>query len=143
MDSIKKDKINSYILFFAWFVSIIATVGSLFFSEVLHFIPCDLCWYQRIFMYPLPILLGIAAYKQDFNVITYILPLPIIGSVISIYHYCIQQFPSFAAARPCKNGVPCSGDYLNYFGGLVTIPFLALIASLLIIVSLVVIYKRK
>lgn len=66
-------------LLFAWVVSLTATSGSLFLSEVWHFIPCELCWYQRIFMYPLVIVLGIAAYRQRTEILPYILPLVVIG----------------------------------------------------------------
>lgn len=123
--------LKPYGLYFAWVTSLIATGGSLFFSEVLHYIPCSLCWFQRIFMYPLTILLGIAGFKNDRSIKTYAMPLSIIGGSISLYHYLQQKVPGFAEILPCTTGVPCNVDYLNWFG-FITIPFLALIAFLLI-----------
>ncbi|RBW70243.1 disulfide oxidoreductase [Bacillus taeanensis] len=122
--------VSTYGLYFAWLVSVIAVGGSLFFSEIAGFIPCTLCWYQRIFMYPLAIILGIATFYNDKKVIGYALPFPIIGSVISIYHILVQRIPSFTS--PCMTGVPCSGVYINWFG-FVTIPVLALIGFFLIL----------
>ncbi|NGQ95931.1 disulfide bond formation protein B [Brevibacillus sp. SYP-B805] len=122
---------NQYALYFAWVVSLAAVAGSLYFSEVLGFIPCKLCWFQRIFMYPQAILLGIASYRNDRGIIPYLLPINIVGGSISLYHYAEQKIPGFASLLPCTAGVPCSQDYLNWLG-FVTIPLLALIAFLLI-----------
>ncbi|ARJ22753.1 disulfide bond formation protein B [Bacillus sp. ISL-8] len=118
---------RNYTLYFAWIVSMIATLGSLFFSEILGFIPCELCWYQRIMMYPLCIILGIATFYNEKNMKKYVLPISIIGGSISLYHYAIQKFPSVSEINPCVQGVPCNVDYINWFG-FITIPFLALIA---------------
>ena len=128
---------NRYALYFAWVVSIVAVGSSLYLSEIMKFIPCNLCWYQRIFMYPIVILLGIACYNQDRKIIRYALPLSILGGCISLYHYLEQQIPALARVLPCTVGVPCSEDYLDWFGGYVTIPFLALIAFILITVLLI------
>ncbi|NBC68158.1 disulfide bond formation protein B [Paenibacillus sacheonensis] len=126
-----------YALYLAWVVSIVAVASSLYLSEIMKFIPCNLCWYQRIFMYPIVILLGIACYAQDRGIIRYVLPLSVLGGCISLYHYLEQQIPALARALPCTVGVPCSEDYLDWFGGYVTIPFLALIAFILITALLV------
>ncbi|MBP3963301.1 disulfide oxidoreductase [Paenibacillus lignilyticus] len=123
---------SKYALYLAWIVSIVATGSSLYLSEIMHFIPCNLCWYQRIFMYPLVVLLGIASYRNDRRLIPYIWPLSLLGGLIALYHYAEQQIPALAKMLPCTVGVPCSEDYLDWFGGYVTIPFLALIAFALI-----------
>ncbi len=123
--------LHRYSLYFAWLVSLVAVCGSLYFSEVMHFIPCTLCWFQRIFMYPLVIVLGIASYRGDRAIVPYVLPLTVIGGSISLYHYLLQKVPGLAEITPCTTGVPCSGQYINWFG-FVTIPFLALIAFILI-----------
>ncbi len=96
-----------YLLYFAWIVSVVATLGSLYFGEIQKYVPCELFWYQRILMYPLCILLGIAAYKSDNTIKKYVLPLSIIGGIISAYHYMIQKIPGFHEIKPCTNGVPC------------------------------------
>lgn len=125
--SIKQFQFKDYLLYTAWVLSVIATLGSLYFSEIKGFIPCELCWYQRIFMYPLSIFLGIAAYREDVTVKKYVLPLSVIGGSISTVHYMEQKIPGFAEILPCTKGVPCSGEYINWLG-FITIPFLALIA---------------
>lgn len=108
-----------------------AVGGSLYFSEVLGYIPCNLCWYQRIFMYPQAFLLGLASYRNDKRVIPYLLPLSVIGGCISLYHYAEQKVPGLAKILPCTSGVPCNKDYIDWLG-FITIPFLALIAFVLI-----------
>lgn len=124
-----------YLLYCAWIVSIVATLGSLYFSEIRGYVPCELCWYQRILMYPLSILLGIAAYHGETSVKKYGLPLSIVGAIISAYHYMLQKIPSMHEIKPCSNGVPCNVDYIDWIG-FVTIPLLAFIAFALIIISL-------
>nr|WP_281975091.1 disulfide oxidoreductase [Halobacillus litoralis] len=126
---------KSYHLYFAWLISVIATLGSLYLSEIKGFIPCELCWYQRIFMYPLSILLGIATFYNERQIIKYALPLSIIGGSISLFHYMEQKVPGFAQIKPCTQGVPCSAEYFNWLG-FITIPFLALTAFTLITVIL-------
>ncbi|WP_201000374.1 disulfide oxidoreductase [Paenibacillus glycanilyticus] len=125
-----------YGLYLAWLVALVATGGSLYFSEIRGFIPCDLCWYQRIFMYPQVILLGIAAYRGDRRIIGYVLPLSIIGMLISIYHNFEIWFPKVGDMMPCRSGIPCNYDYLNWLG-FITIPLMALTAFILITILLV------
>ncbi|MFD0588993.1 disulfide oxidoreductase [Paenibacillus sp. GCM10027627] len=129
------------VLYFAWLVAVVATLGSLYFSEVAGFIPCELCWYQRILMYPLSVILGIAAFYDDHRIRKYVLPLSIFGMLVSTYHYMVQKVPGFAEIRPCTQGVPCNSSYINWFG-FVTIPFLALIGFTLITLLLLVFKKR-
>lgn len=123
-------------LYAAWIVSIVATAGSLYFSEVRLFVPCGLCWYQRIMMYPLVILLGIASYRQDRGIVRYALPMTILGGSISIFHYLEQKVPGFRPPSICRTGVPCTTEHINWLG-FITIPFLALIAFTLITILLI------
>ncbi|MFL9651665.1 disulfide oxidoreductase [Exiguobacterium chiriqhucha] len=127
----KQSFLTRYGLYLAWLVALTATFGSLYFSEIREFVPCELCWIQRIFMYPLVILLGVAVFTDDRVVKKYVLPLSIIGGLISLYHYLVQKVPGFADIKPCVQGVPCNVQYINWFG-FVTIPFLALTAFTLI-----------
>lgn len=129
-------------LLLAWITSIIAMVGSLFFSERMGFIPCTLCWYQRILMYPLVVFLGIAFYRNDREIYKYMLPISIIGILMSSYHYALQKIPSMHEFSSCTSGVPCTGQYINWFG-FVTIPFLALIAFIFITIMMFILWKRK
>ena len=126
----------------AWLLALTATIGSLFFSERMGFIPCTLCWYQRILMYPLVFLLGVAFYRNDKKIYVYALPLSIIGICVSSYHYALQKIPSLQEFSACTSGVPCSGQYINWFG-FVTIPFLALLAFVMITVFMLVLWKQK
>jgi len=129
-------------LLLAWVAAIIATLGSLYFSEVMHFIPCTLCWYQRIFMYPLVIFLGIAVYRNDKKIYQYVLPVSIIGILISGYHTILQKIPYLQQFEMCTSGVPCSKDYINWLG-FITIPMLALIAFIIITISMVVLARSQ
>lgn len=121
------------LLFMAWAASIIATLGSLYFSEIKQFEPCTLCWYQRIIMYPFTIILGLAIIKKDFSISIYTMVLSGIGAVISTYHYSIQKVPFLADSTPACGRIPCTGQYINWFG-FITIPFLALTAFIIIFV---------
>lgn len=118
-------------LAFAWVVALVATLGSLYYSEVRLFLPCELCWYQRIFMYPQAVLLGIALWRQDFSVWPYSLALSLIGGSFSSLHLLQQNFPDLFTLA-CKPPVPCSVEYIPQF----PIPLQALIAFLLIALSM-------
>jgi disulfide bond formation protein DsbB len=122
-------KASRYVaLLAAW----IATCGSLFFSEALGWVPCLLCWYQRILMYPLALILAVGILRKDKGLHKYALVLSVPGACVSLFHFLYQKTDLFSGMVPCTVGVPCSSDYLNWFGGVVTIPFLALIAFLII-----------
>ena len=117
--------INKQLFFYvAWLVSMVATLGSLYFSEIRGFTPCELCWYQRILMYPLALILGISTFQKDFSVKKFVLPMAIIGWFISCYHYLIQKVPGFAEIKPCVNGVPCNAQYINWLGFITKVQFL-------------------
>jgi disulfide bond formation protein DsbB len=125
-----REAIGDSSLVLAWIVALVATLGSLYLSEVAHFTPCPLCWYQRIAMYPLVVILGIAALRSDLAVRRYVLPLVAIGSVISIYHYQLERFPSQTSVA-CSADVPCTVVWIwrvHY----ISIPFMALSAFALI-----------
>lgn len=141
-DAPKKIEKKVWVLYFAWLVSVVATLGSLYFSEIKGFIPCDLCWFQRIFMYPLVVILGIGTFQSDISVKKFVLPLSIVGGSISLFHYLEQKVPGFGGIRPCVSGVPCSAEYINWFG-FVTIPFLALTAFTLITISMTYLFLKK
>lgn len=132
-DSVR-ESFHGYGLWLGWLMAVIATLGSLYYSQVAHFIPCEYCWYQRIAMYPLAVILGIAAFRNDTAVRRYALPLASIGGVIASYHYLIQQFPDLEVGS-CSIVVPCATPYFEQFG-FVTIPFLALVSFAAIITVL-------
>jgi disulfide bond formation protein DsbB len=118
-------------LLMAWMVAVVATLGSLYFSEVMEYIPCKLCWIQRIFMYPLVILLGIASVKKDYRITGYALSLSIPGGLVALYHYLYEKTDWFKATSNFCGENPCDIEYINWFG-FMTIPFLALAAFVII-----------
>lgn len=114
-------------LWLAWAFALVATLGSLYFSEIAHFEPCRLCWYQRIAMYPLVVLLlGMALRRDVRNGFWYALPFPLVGAAVSIYHEYITYHPE-AETAGCKQGVSCTVRWVDELG-YVTIPTLALTA---------------
>merc|ERR1712242_486091 len=108
-----------------WFVTLIATFGSLFFSEIMKFPPCVLCWYQRICMYPLVLLFLAGMFPLDKRVWRYSLPLALFGWLIALYHNLLHYGIVPESASPCVQGVPCSTVYINWTG-FITIPILSL-----------------
>ncbi len=118
------DAVGPSALLLAWLVALASTLGSLYYSEVVGLVPCVLCWYQRIAMYPLVVVLGIAALRGDPGVRRYALPLAVIGAATALGHYAlewapVQQSALCAAEAPC--GVPSFREL-----GFVSIPFMAL-----------------
>nr|WP_309099031.1 disulfide oxidoreductase [Fredinandcohnia onubensis] len=143
MNSNSNEKILETYLFIAFAAALISTLGSLYFSEIQKFVPCELCWYQRIFMYPLVIILGIAIFKKNYSIALYTFILSLIGGSISIYHYLVQKIPAVGENSLACGVVPCSGQYINWFG-FVTIPFLALIGfTIIAITSFITLKKLK
>jgi disulfide bond formation protein DsbB len=118
--------LEGYELWLVFVVSAIATGGSLFFSEIAHFIPCELCWFQRICMYPLSITTLLAALANDRRVARYLLPLPVVGAGVSVYHLLVEN-GVVEQARACLISAPggCATKWINEFGYM-TIPTLAL-----------------
>ena len=137
----QKEKFKDNILFLAWAVSVVATFGSLYFSEVRHFEPCTLCWYQRILMYPFTILLSVAIVKKDHRISLYSMILSFIGILTSSYHYAIQKITSFGEVAGACGRIPCTGEYINW-GGFITIPFLALMAFIMIFICSYILWRQ-
>jgi len=124
--------VEGYELWLAFVVASIATGGSLFFSEIAHFVPCELCWYQRICMYPLTITTLLAALFDDPRAARYLLPLPVVGAGVSIYHLLVEN-GVVGESLTCRISAPggCTVKWINEFG-YVTIPTLALTAFALV-----------
>jgi len=118
----------------AFFAALAATLGSLFYSEIRHYTPCLLCWYQRIFMYPQVIILGIAWWKSDRRVWQYSVPLSIIGGLIALLHYYEQV--TLNPLAPCSTigySASCTESFVLRYG-YITIPLMAVTAFLMILV---------
>lgn len=128
-------------LFVAWLIALISTVGALFVGEVLGQAPCVLCWYQRIFMFPLALILGVACYQSDTEVWRYALPLATIGGAIAGYHSALYAGVLPVAIEPCGEGPSCSSAAMTVFGG-VPIPYLSLGAFAGIVLLLIIAHRR-
>ncbi len=118
------------------FVAAVSMAGSLYYSEVADFAPCDLCWYQRIAMYPLAIILAIAAYRKDLGVRRYSYPLVVVGAVIALYQYVLQLRPGLESGF-CGVDASCTERYIWQFG-FISFPFMSLVGFALIFVLLYV-----
>ena len=129
-------------LWLAWLVALVATLGSLIYSEVIHFEPCRLCWFQRIAMYPMAIILLVGAIRRETVVKFYALPLALVGLGISVWHYLIQTFPGLSSGASCDPDVPCSAKYVDVFG-FISIPFMAGAGFTLITVLLLLYVKAS
>lgn len=129
-------------VFFAFLVSLTATLGSLFFSEIMNFIPCSLCWYQRIFMYSLVFLFLTNLLFPDDKIFKYSISLAVFGWIISIYHNLLMFGIIPEKLSPCVQGVPCSTQYINWLG-FINIPLLSFFAYTTILILLLKIKNTK
>src|SRR3954452_7905929 len=129
-------------LWIAWVIALTAMLGSLYFSEIAHFEPCRLCWFQRVCMYPLAVLLfGMALRRDARNALLYAMPMAVIGAGVSIYQEYIIYHPE-AETAGCKQGVSCAVVWIEKFG-YIQIPTLALTAFLSIAALLALAHSRR
>lgn len=129
------------ILFLCWLTASMSTLGSLFFSHVMEFAPCVLCWYQRIFLFPLVIVLAMGLFPFDKSVAKYALPLAGAGWLTALYHNLLYAGIIPESIQPCSKGVSCTEKYIDLFG-FITIPMLSLFSFSTIIALLIFIKKR-
>lgn len=130
------------IIFVAWLIASASTLGALFFGEIMKLPTCSLCWYQRIFMFPLALILPMGLFPFDLKVIRYSLPLAVIGGLVAVFHQLLVAGVIPEDVRPCTQGVPCSQTVIEWFGFL-TIPLLSVIAFSIIITLLIWAYLRS
>ena len=124
--------IRNYALYIGFIQAWIAVLGSLYFSEIKHWTPCVLCWYQRIFMFPIAIILAVAIIRKDKNVAYYVLPLSILGALVGFYQYLLQMTAlKQINLISCSSLEPCSAIQVIYIG-FITIPFLSMSAFIII-----------
>lgn len=133
-------KYKLYLLYAAWLISLLAVLGSLYFSNVRGFPPCILCWYQRIFMYPLALLLPVAILRRDERIHQYVLSLTFVGLLIAIYHNLLYYHILPESAAPCTAGISCTTKFVEYFG-FVTIPLMSL-GGFVAVTALMLIFSR-
>jgi disulfide bond formation protein DsbB len=123
-------------LFTAWIVSLVATMGSLFFSEVMLLPPCVLCWYQRVCMYPLAVITTVGLVTRDRRAGHYAWPLTLAGLVVAAYHNLLYYHLIPDSITPCATGVSCTDVQIEWLG-FITIPLLSLTAFCIIVGCLV------
>lgn len=130
------------LVFAAWLIAAASTLGALFFGEVMRLPPCVLCWYQRIAMFPLAIILPLGLFPFDPRVARYALPLAAIGWLLALYHVLIAYGLIPESIQPCSAGVPCGKTVISWFG-FITIPNLSLLAFTAIVACLSLVLFRK
>ena len=134
---------NSWNLVFAcWLLASASMLGSLFLSEVMGHTPCLLCWYQRICMYPLVLILPAGLFPYDRNIVRYALPLSLAGALIAVFHLLLVAGVVPESIKPCVQGIPCTEVQIVWFG-FVTIPLLSALSFLLITALLVLAHRRS
>lgn len=135
------DLVSIYAKELAFSQALIATAGSLYMSNILGWTPCRLCWFQRIIIYPLVVILGVSILFGSRDVKDYVVPLTLIGIPISAYHYMIQRIEQFQAAGCSVTQISCSTEYTFYFD-YITIPMMALTAQIVILALIWKFYKE-
>ena len=121
----------------AGLIAAVTMLGSLYYSRIQHYIPCELCWYQRICIYPFAVILGIAAWRRDAGVRVYAVPVLAIGALVAAYHAWVQAYPPVDGTSFCTADAPCTLRYVWEFG-FVSLPFMALSACCCMIVLLLI-----
>lgn len=139
------DFIDKHFLTLGFLIALFASMFSLVYSEIIGFAPCALCWYQRIFTFPMVFLFGAAIWTKDRKIAKYVLPLLSVGFVMSVYQNFVYYFNPEASGLPCDaTGVSCYQQLVSEFGGYISIPMLALTTFLgLITVVLVAHFYKK
>jgi disulfide bond formation protein DsbB len=117
--------LNNALPYLAWVIVLLATVGSLFFSEVMQLPPCVLCWYQRIATYPLVFIIAVGIVLRDRRMKIYALPLCLAGLAVSVYHNLLYYGIIPESITPCTEGVPCNAVQIEWLG-FITIPLMGL-----------------
>lgn len=129
------------ILFLCWLLASISTLGSLFFSETMQFAPCVLCWYQRIFLFPLVLVFGSGLLFHDPKVVRYGIPLTMTGWLIALYHNLLYTGIIPENIQPCTQGVSCTEEYIELLGFL-SIPMLSFLSFTMILILLSILKRR-
>jgi len=132
LDAVVRELIHDLGYWLAWLVATASMVGSLYYSEIADFAPCSLCWYQRIAMFPLVVILAVAAWTKDRQVHRYVVPIAVIGATIALYQYVLGFMPD-AEILGCSLDVSCTERFLWEFG-FIDFPLMSLIAFALVVI---------
>ena len=130
------------LLFACWLIASGSALGSLFFSDVMGFAPCVLCWYQRIALFPLVLILPMGLLPFDAKAAKFALPLTVAGLLTAVYHNLLYAGLIPKSIQPCAQGVPCTEKYIELFG-FVSIPLLSLLAFAAMTVLLIIVKRRN
>lgn len=138
-----KTKIQILLIYLQLTISIAALFGSLFFSEVMKFPPCDLCWYQRILLYPVALIVMTGLFWESKEINRYVMPFAWLGLAVAIYHNLVY-YKIIQIIVPCSETAPCTAQQLNYLG-FITIPLLSLVAFIFLVISNLIVHflERK
>jgi disulfide bond formation protein DsbB len=128
-------------LFAAWIIALAATAGALFIGEVMGQTPCHLCWHQRVFMFPLAVILGVATFREDGGVWRYVLPIAGLGWLVAAFHSLLYAGIIPEAIKPCGQGPSCSSADMTILG--LPLPYLSLAAFTAIAVLLIPASRKK
>jgi len=135
--------IKSNTLYIAWIIALVATLLSLFIGEVLGNEPCNLCWYQRICLFPLSIILGMAYFRKDVRACIYVIPQVVIGALLALYQFAYPRLlPYFGVIPKCTFGKDCTTSPFEIFG-FVDLPFLSFCTFLLLLILLIISICQK
>lgn len=129
------------VLLAAWVIATASALGSIFFSHIMAFAPCVLCWYQRICLFPLVVILARGLFPFDAKAVKYALPLAVLGWGVALYHNLLYSGVISKDLQPCAQGVSCAEKYIEFFG-FVTIPLLSLLCFTLVTALLIILKKR-
>ena len=141
-ESLPSSQVNWGLMFVAWVIAASAALGSIFFSHVMDFAPCVLCWYQRICLFPLVVILARGLFPFDKGAVKYALPLALVGWGIALYHTLLHGGIIPAELQPCTKGVSCTQAYIELFGVL-SIPMLSFIVFSTLIALLILLKRRS
>jgi len=137
----RRDDMKQYALYLAWTVSLIGLILSLYYGEIVQIEPCRLCWYQRIALFPLVLILGVAAYKNDRKVVIYAMPLAVIGGLFAVYQMLGQWFPILLNSSVCGHDKECGVAVFSLFG-FIHFPMLSSLGFALIATFLLLAQKK-
>lgn len=137
-----KSKDPFTLIYFAWIINIVSFAGSMYFSNVMMLPPCVLCWFQRICIFPMSIILAVGFLKKDKNVLWYALPLVCIGWIISLYHNLLYYKIIQEAITMCTSGISCTSKQIEYLG-FITIPLMAFTSLTLTLICLILFYRNS
>lgn len=132
---------KKYALYLAFIISLLAMSGSLYFSEILKLPPCILCWYQRILMYPLVLIIAIGIIRKDEKLYNYVLPFSILGMIVAFYHYLLYIKVVPESFSPCTVGVSCITPQIDWLG-FINIPLMSFLAFTAITAIMVLCQKK-